>query len=77
MIFDKLKRLIAEQFNIDEEEITLDTNFVDDLNADSIDMTELLMEAENEFDIEIPADDNDLMNLKTVGDVVSFISDRM
>ncbi len=76
MVFDRLKKLIADQFNIGEDEITLETNFMDDLNADSIDMTELLMAVEDDFEIEV-VDENDLMNLKTVGDVVSFISDRM
>lgn len=76
MIFEQLRKLVAAQFNIDEEEITLETNFVEDLNADSIDLTELMMEVEDKFEIE-GIDENDLENLKTVGDVVSYISDRM
>lgn len=71
MIFEKVKEKIAEQLGIDEEEITLESQIVDDLDADSLDVIELLMMLEEEFDIEIP--DSDLDQLNTVGDVVEYI----
>jgi acyl carrier protein len=71
VIFEKVKEKIAEQLGIDEEEITLESQIVDDLDADSLDVIELLMMLEEEFDIEIP--DSDLDQLNTVGDVVEYI----
>ncbi len=76
MVFEKLQQLIAEQLSVDPEDITMDTLLVEDLNADSIDVMELMMAAEETFGIE-EAEENALMNLKTVGDVVGYISDRM
>lgn len=73
MIFKKLQEIIAEQFSVDESSITMDTSFVDDLGADSLDIAELSMAFEEEFDIP-EADDNELIGLHTVGDVVSYIS---
>lgn len=54
MEFDKIKKIIAEVLNVDEEEITMDTTFVDDLGADSLDIYQIIMGIEEEFDIEIP-----------------------
>ena len=73
LIFKKLQEIIAEQFSVDESSITMDTSFVDDLGADSLDIAELSMAFEEEFDIP-EADDNELIELHTVGDVVSYIS---
>lgn len=75
MVLQKIKELIAEQFMIDEEEITSDTSFVDDLGADSLDIVELTMAIDEEFDITI--DDSDLPKLQTVGDLSRYISDRI
>ena len=55
MEFEKLKKIIAEVLNVDEEEITMDTTFVDDLGADSLDVFQIIMGLEEEFDIEIPS----------------------
>lgn len=74
MVLQKLKRLIAEQFMVDEQEITADTSFTDDLGADSLDIVELTMAIEEEFDIS-EIDDNDLPKLATVGDLARYISD--
>lgn len=71
MIFEKVKEIIAEQLGVDEEEITLESQIVDDLGADSLDVIELLMMFEEEFDIEIP--DKDVDGIKTAGDVVEYI----
>ena len=75
MVFEKIKVLIADQFGIDEDKITMDTAFVGDLNADSLDIVEFIMAIEEEFDIEIDESEGD--NIKTVGDVVKRISDNV
>src|SRR5690554_5107063 len=67
----KLLEIIVTQFNIDEKDITLETSFRDDLNADSLDLVELVMGLEDEFDLEI--DDEDVEKIKTVGDAVDYI----
>ena len=75
MIFEKLKTLIAEQFGIDEEEITMETSFFDDLEADSIDLVELVMSVEEEFGLD-EIEETALEGIKTVGDVVNYIADQ-
>ena len=70
MEFEKLKKIIAEVLNVDEEEITMETTFVDDLGADSLDLFELVMSLEEEFGVEIPSED--LEKIATVGDVVNL-----
>ena len=75
-IFKTMQDLIAEQFAIDAEEITLDSSFVDDLGADSVDLVELVMAMEEEFDVgEI--DEEDLTGLKTVGDCVRYLYNKL
>ena len=76
MIFEKLSALIAEQFNVDEDSITMDTSFVDDLNADSVDLMDLSVALEEEFGIEEMADE-DVSSITTVGDVVRFLQSRI
>lgn len=71
MIFEKVKSTIAEQLGIEEDEITMDSSFIDDLGADSLDIVELIMALEEEFDIEIP--DEDAEKITIVGDVVEYI----
>ena len=73
MIFEKLRALIVEQFTISEESVTMDTSFVDDLGADSLDAVELTMALEEAFDIP-EVDEETLAGLITVGDVFRFIS---
>ena len=72
MEFEKLKKIIAEVLNVDEEEITMETTFVDDLGADSLDLFELTMALEDEYGIEIPSED--LEKIVTVGDVVEYVN---
>ena len=72
MVFEKLRAVIMEIIGADEDEITLDAT-LDDLNLDSLDVVEIMMAAEDEFDIEIP--DDDLEGVKTLGDVVDVITD--
>ena len=75
-IFKTMQDLIAEQFAIDADEISMDSSFVDDLGADSVDLVELVMAMEEEFDIgEI--DEEDLAGLKTVGDCVSYLNSKL
>ena len=74
MEFEKLKNIIAEVLNVDADEITMDTTFVDDLGADSLDLVDLVMSVEEEFGVKVA--DEDLENIKTVGDIVNYIEDR-
>ena len=68
---EKMKSIIAEQLNIDASEITLESNFKDDLNADSLDLFEMVMALEDNYGVEIPSED--LEKLLTVGDVVNYL----
>lgn len=74
-MFEKIKAKIAEQLSIDADEITMESEFVDDLGADSLDLVELIMALEEEFDMEIP--DEDAEKITTVGDVVDYIKSRV
>ena len=71
MEFEKLKKVIAEVLSVDPDEITMDSTFVDDLGADSLDVVEMLMSLEEEFNITVP--EEDAVNIKTVGDIVKLI----
>lgn len=71
MEFEKLKAVIAEVLSVDPEEITMDTTFVDDLGADSLDVFQIIMGIEEEFDIEIPADKAE--KISTVEEAVELI----
>ena len=71
MIFEKVRDALASQFEIDPEKITLDTNLVDDLGADSLDTVELIMEFEKEFNITIP--DDVAEKISTVQDAIDYI----
>lgn len=73
-IFESVKDILVEQLGVDEDAVTLEANFIDDLNADSLDIVELVMAMEQEFGIAIP--DEEAERIKTVGDAVSFIKDN-
>ena len=73
-IFEKIKNVIIDQLGTEEDNITLEAAFIDDLGADSLDIVELIMALEEEFDIEIP--DGDAEKVVTVGDVVDYIKDN-
>ena len=75
MIFDKLCGLISEQFGVEADTITVDTTFEDDLGADSVDLVELIMAMEEEFGIGEVAEE-DLAELKTVGDCVNYLVNK-
>ena len=74
IISEKMKSIIAEQLNIDASEITLESNFKDDLNADSLDLFEMVMALEDNYGVEIPSED--LEKLLTVGDVVNYLKSK-
>ena len=74
MIFEKVKKLIAEQLDVEEDSIQETSNIADDLGADSLDVVDLVMSIEDEFDVEIPEDQ--VENIKTVGDIVKYIEDN-
>ena len=71
MILERLKEIVSEQLEIDAESITADTRLNEDLNADSLDVVEMLMALEDEFGVDIP--DEEIEKMKTIGDVVNFI----
>ena len=75
MVFEKMKQILAEQLDADIESITLETDIADDLGADSLDVVEMLMSIEDEFEVEIP--DEQIESLKTVGNVVDYIQEHM
>ncbi|MDR5695497.1 MAG: acyl carrier protein [Armatimonadota bacterium] len=70
-VFERVKSIIVEQLNVDEEEVTPEASFVEDLGADSLDVVELVMALEEEFELEIP--DEDAEKIQTVGEAVRYI----
>ncbi len=75
MEFEKLKKVIAEVLNVDPEEITMESTFMDDLGADSLDVFQIVMGIEEEFDIEIPAEEAE--NITTVEEAVELIKNAV
>ena len=73
--FEKVKAVVVDLLGVDESAVTMEASFVDDLGADSLDIDELIMGLETEFDIEIP--DEDAEKITTVGDAVKYIKERM
>ena len=71
MVFEKVKAILSEQFDVEEDSITAETTLADDLGADSLDVVDLLMSIEDEFEVEIP--DEEVENIKTVGALVEYI----
>ena len=74
MVFEKVKAILSEQFDVEEDTITLDTKIAEDLGADSLDVVDLLISIEDEFEIEIP--DGEVENIKTVGELVKYIEEN-
>ncbi len=70
-LIDDVKEVVVEQLNVNPDEVKEESRFVEDLNADSLDVVELIMELEEKFDIEIP--DSDAESIATVGDVIKYI----
>lgn len=74
-VFEKIKEIIVEQLGVAETSVTMEASFIDDLGADSLDIVELVMALEEEFDLEIP--DSDAEKVVTVGDVVEYIKENV
>ena len=73
-MLEKMNEIIADQLGVSEDEVTLEASFKEDLDADSLDLFELVMALEEEYDVEIPSDD--LAELNTVGDVINYLKDK-
>jgi len=71
MVFEKIRDILCEQLDLDEDMVTLESDIGDDLGADSLDVVDLLMSIEDEFEVEIP--DEEVENLRTVGQLVKYI----
>ena len=69
MIFEKIKEIVVDQLGVNDEDVKLETNFVEDLDADSLDLFQVIMEIEDAFNVKV----EDVENIKTVADAVSFI----
>jgi len=75
MVFEKVKAILSEQFDVEEDSITLESTIAEDLGADSLDIVDLLMSIEDEFEIEVP--DDEVENIKTVGELVKYVEDNI
>lgn len=74
MIFEKVRKIICDQFDLDEDDVTPETLLEEDLEADSLDLVDLVMSFEDEFHMEVP--DEEVENIKTVGDIVKYIEEH-
>ena len=75
MIFEKVKELIANQLELDPETITMESSLIDDLQADSLDVIDMIMQFEEEFNIEV--DEDSLEDIRTVGDIVNYFENNV
>ncbi len=75
MTFDKIKELIVDQLDVEEDKVTMEANIQDDLGADSLDIVDLVMSVEDEFEVKI--EDDDVESIKTVGDIVHYIDNAV
>ena len=74
MVFEKVRDILVDQLDVEEDKVTMEASITDDLGADSLDVVDLVMSLEEEFDVEIP--DDQVENIKTVGDIVRYIEDN-
>lgn len=74
MTFDKVKEILVEQLDVEEEKVTPQASITEDLGADSLDVVDLVMSLEDEFGVEIP--DEEIENIKTVGDITNYIDNN-
>ena len=75
MVFEKIQEIIADQLDVDKEEITMDTDLMKDLEADSLDAVEIIMAIESEFDVEVP--DERAEEFKLVSNIVNFLEEKV
>lgn len=73
-MFEKVKKIIVEQLGVEEDDVKMESSFIDDLGADSLDIVQLIMALEDEFDMEIP--DSEVEKISTVGDAVDYIKNN-
>ena len=71
MVFEKIRSILCEQLDLEEDSVTMESNIAEDLGADSMDVVDLIMSIEDEFEVEVP--DEKIESIKTVGDVVNYI----
>lgn len=74
MVFEKLRVILSQQFDVEKDTITMETNIMEDLGADSLDVVDMLMSLEDEFDVEIP--DEEIEKMRTVAEVVAYIEEN-
>ena len=74
MVFEKVRDILVEQLDVEEVKVSMEASIMDDLGADSLDIVDLVMSLEDEFGVEIP--DDQVENIKTVGDIVKYIEDN-
>ena len=74
MVFEKVREILMDQLDVEEDAVTMEASITDDLGADSLDVADLVMSLEEEFDCEIP--DEEIENIKTVGDIVHYIESK-
>ena len=75
MVFEKVREILVDQLDVDEDAVTMEASIQNDLGADSLDIVDLVMSLEEEFDCEIP--DEEIENIKTVGDIVKYIESKV
>lgn len=75
MVYEKVRKILCDQLDVEEEKVTSEASITDDLGADSLDVVDLVMGLEEEFNIEIP--DDQIENMKTVGDIVKYIEENI
>ncbi|HIZ54695.1 MAG TPA: acyl carrier protein [Firmicutes bacterium] len=75
MVFEKVKSILCDQLDVEEDAVTMEASITEDLHADSLDVVDLVMSLEEEFDIEIP--DEQVEHIKTVGDIVKYIEEKV
>ena len=74
MVFEKIKEILVDQLDVEEEKVTMEASITEDLGADSLDVADIVMSIEEEFDVEVP--DYQLQNIKLVGDIVKYIEEN-
>ena len=75
MVFDKIKEIVVDMFEVDEDQVVLDADIQEDLGADSLDIVDFVMAIEDQFEVKIP--DEAIENIKTVGDLVKYVESNM
>ena len=74
MVFEKIREILCDQLDLNEDDVTMSSSLIDDLGADSLDMVDLVMTIEDEFELDV--EDEDVENIKTVGDIVHYIEEN-